>query len=225
MISIIMPVKNRYKLTEQAVKSLYKNTKTQFNLVVVDDASDDGNAFKILCDMYGARYIRMDETKGPGAARNAGAAVSKCSPYIYFTDNDVYFEEGWDIDCMTVLDQNIMGIVGADGHPLHSVVETRVVSDVLVCISTNQVGYSMMLRRGVWEKYGPFKHFPIGLYGAEDTTLCNTIKDNGYDIGYLSSRKVYHCGLVRSDGQKALGYEHFVSQSIPDYVYREYANS
>ena len=89
-IAIIMPVRNRPKLTKQTVDTLFKNTTLPFKLIIVNDNSDDetNKYLETLGDK--ARVISMPESKGSGPCKNAGIAVAGNPDFYYFTDNDIY---------------------------------------------------------------------------------------------------------------------------------------
>jgi GT2 family glycosyltransferase len=58
---------------------------------VVDDGSKDDSIEKVTKAIDGARYLKLNENRGPAAARNAGAALAK-NDVILFADSDVVFE-------------------------------------------------------------------------------------------------------------------------------------
>lgn len=62
--------------------------------VVVDDGSRDAAAVRAVAERFGARLVRLSPGRGPGAARNAGAAATS-EPLIAFVDSDVVVTDGW----------------------------------------------------------------------------------------------------------------------------------
>ena len=88
-ISILMPVHNEERYLQAALKSLYRQTLTDWELVVVDDGSNDGTP-RILeiaaCSDRRVRVIRI-ERRGLVAALNAG--LKKCrAPLLARMDGD-----------------------------------------------------------------------------------------------------------------------------------------
>ncbi|HWC60533.1 MAG TPA: glycosyltransferase family A protein [Verrucomicrobiae bacterium] len=84
--SIIIPTYNRAALLREALESVFKQKFSDFEVIVVDDGSTDGTeetlrafAGKIRC--FGQR------NRGPGAARNLGAARAE-GKYLAFLDSD-----------------------------------------------------------------------------------------------------------------------------------------
>src|SRR5262249_27797826 len=73
----------------RALGSVETQTRQPAQVVVVDDASQDGNAERV-CKASSLRNIQilvLDKNSGPGAARNAGIAASS-QPFIAFLDAD-----------------------------------------------------------------------------------------------------------------------------------------
>jgi glycosyltransferase involved in cell wall biosynthesis len=93
-ISIIIPAFNEIKDIENCVETLERQTLDDFEIIVVDDGSTDGtiDLLKKLKKSYkNFRFIRKNHL-GAGAARNAGAKLSK-SEILVFVDADMTFEK------------------------------------------------------------------------------------------------------------------------------------
>ena len=91
LISIIIPVYNRKKLVMQTIRSALNQTYLKKEVVVVDDASDDGT-YEALCALKTPIVLcRQTHNKGQGAARNLG--ISSCrGDYVLFLDSDDVLE-------------------------------------------------------------------------------------------------------------------------------------
>jgi glycosyltransferase involved in cell wall biosynthesis len=86
LISIIIPTYNRSSLVLEAVDSVFKQTFPDFELIVVDDGSNDGTG-KALAS-YKDRFIyRRQNNQGVSAARNHGLRQA-CGQWIAFLDSD-----------------------------------------------------------------------------------------------------------------------------------------
>lgn len=83
-----MPVRNGKKWLPAALTSIKKQTLTDWELVVVDDASEDGSA-ELVRKYMGARatIIRSETHLGPGKARNLGWRMCR-GKYIAAMDCD-----------------------------------------------------------------------------------------------------------------------------------------
>ncbi len=91
MISIIIPTFNRYPFLEKAVKSVLRQSLRDFELLIVDDGSDDGTKELIqsFCDERVRYYYQ--ENRGVSAARNKGIIESR-RDVIAFLDSDDAWE-------------------------------------------------------------------------------------------------------------------------------------
>jgi glycosyltransferase involved in cell wall biosynthesis len=86
LVSVIIPTYNRWPLLGEAVESVLKQTRKDFELIVVDDGSTDESAKHLA--RYGARLRLLSQTRrGVAAARNFGAAVA-CGRFLAFLDSD-----------------------------------------------------------------------------------------------------------------------------------------
>lgn len=90
LVSIIMPTYNREKLLPVAIKSIFNQTYTNWELIVVDDRSTDNT--RELISRYSSqdrrvRYLQNERSKGPSGARNFGIDHAK-GKYIAFLDSD-----------------------------------------------------------------------------------------------------------------------------------------
>ncbi|MFM8472943.1 MAG: glycosyltransferase family 2 protein [Candidatus Kapaibacterium sp.] len=87
--SIILCTYNRAHLLPRAIASVHAQTERDWELVVVDDGSDDATAELIRDASVGnprIRYLRHSN-RGVGASRNAGI-LAACGVFITFLDSD-----------------------------------------------------------------------------------------------------------------------------------------
>lgn len=120
LISVIIPTYRRALLLRSAIESVRKQTYSNIEILIVDDASDDntGSVVASIVDTR-IRYLRHRVNRGVSAARNTGIREAK-GTYIAFLDDDdewredklakqVQAIEHWDaVLCMGV----------ANGYPL-----------------------------------------------------------------------------------------------------------
>jgi len=88
LVSVILPTYNRAHIIEKSIKSVLDQTFTNFELLIVDDGSDD-NTEKVVKNIDDPRikYIKCMENKGANVARNIGISTAKAD-YIAFQDSD-----------------------------------------------------------------------------------------------------------------------------------------
>jgi glycosyltransferase involved in cell wall biosynthesis len=88
LISVVIPFFNRKTLICRAIDSVLEQTYTNFELILVDDAStDDSNS--VINQYYDKRIslIKRIQNGGAGAARNTGIRAAQ-GEYIGFLDSD-----------------------------------------------------------------------------------------------------------------------------------------
>jgi glycosyltransferase involved in cell wall biosynthesis len=86
LVSVVIPTWNRAKMVREAIDSVLSQSYKDFEIIVVDDGSDDGTRAEL--DSYG-RAVRVvsQGRAGPAAARNTGAGSSR-GKYLAFLDSD-----------------------------------------------------------------------------------------------------------------------------------------
>jgi glycosyltransferase involved in cell wall biosynthesis len=85
-ISVIVPVRNGGADLHSCLTSLRESDFTDYELIVVDDASTDDTAETAAA--FGARVVKLLSQGGPAQARNRGAEVAR-GEYLLFIDADV----------------------------------------------------------------------------------------------------------------------------------------
>lgn len=107
-LSIIMPCYNCSSTLEEAVDSIFRqNLKTPFEVVMVDDGSNDNTKelIKKLADKYKEiKYFFHEENKGGGATRNTAVANSN-GDIIFCLDSDDILAENTLPKMIDYLDQ------------------------------------------------------------------------------------------------------------------------
>lgn len=90
LVSVIIPTYNRSALLPRAIHSVLNQTYKNLEIIIVDDASNDGTKSLVknfLEDNRRIKYIRHEVNKGGSAARNSGIRKSR-GEYIAFLDDD-----------------------------------------------------------------------------------------------------------------------------------------
>jgi len=90
-VSVVIPTYNRAHVVERAIQSVAGQTYTDYELILVDDASTDGTAglaARLEAQLNGRlRYIRCETNGGAAAARNRGIQSAR-GTYVAFLDAD-----------------------------------------------------------------------------------------------------------------------------------------
>lgn len=88
LVSIVIPTYNRAHLLSRTVKTVLNQTYSHFELIIVDDCSNDDTetVVKAFHDDR-IRYIRHEKNQGAATTRNDGIVAAK-GEYIAFQDSD-----------------------------------------------------------------------------------------------------------------------------------------
>lgn len=117
--SVIVPVYNVEQYLDRCIKSILNQTFTNFELILIDDGSNDNSG--ILCDLYKKQDDRIvaihQNNEGVSAARNAGLDIAR-GKYIIFVDADDYLGEryiehfNYSIEDLVITSYNMKNIKG-----------------------------------------------------------------------------------------------------------------
>jgi GT2 family glycosyltransferase len=98
LFSIVIPTFNRVSLLPDALASVHAQRQRDFEIIVVDDGSSDGTREYVMSLGETIRLVTQNR-RGPGAARNAGAAIAR-GDYLAFLDSDDVWLP-WTLDVMS----------------------------------------------------------------------------------------------------------------------------
>ena len=72
-VSVVIPTYNRANTLQRCINSVLQQTFSDFELIVIDDASKDNTAEVLASfDDTRIRYIKLEQNVGGGEARNIG---------------------------------------------------------------------------------------------------------------------------------------------------------
>ncbi|BAB59689.1 glycosyl transferase [Thermoplasma volcanium GSS1] len=106
--SVVITIKNEAKNIQKLLDSLFNNDYEHFEVVVVDDMSNDGTE-GIVKKYDKVKYIRTRCSRGEG--RNIGAMNSSFEN-ILFTDGDAIVSNGWIGGMVSVLNNGFEIAIG-----------------------------------------------------------------------------------------------------------------
>lgn len=98
-MDIVIPLYNQAAVIDRAVRSVTSQTVGDWRVFVVDDGSQDGWSSAIEDPRL---QVYRQSNRGPGAARNAGAALG-AAPVIAFLDADDEWEPSYLAEALAVL--------------------------------------------------------------------------------------------------------------------------
>ena len=195
--TVIIPVWNRWELTEQCLLSLGID---HDELIVIDNGStDDTTRFRST--------IVNDTNLGFAVACNQGARMAR-SDVLVFLNNDTVCHPGWLEALLKPFDDPFVGITGAHliyesgatqhagvtvdfgrlyGYEARNITHDLRVGDYDVTAVT---GACLAIRKPLFDLLGGFDEGFIN--GYEDVDLCLRVGRAGYRIRYASEATVTH---------------------------------
>jgi len=202
--SVIVPVYNRPNEVRELLESLARQTDSQFEVVVVDDGSEDPceEAVRAFDETLDVRYFHKENT-GPGPTRNYGTEQATGTYYIFF-----------DSDCLVPPDyiETVRGALREDPadayggpdrtHPSFTPTQKAINYAMTSFLTTGgirgggrQVGtfkprsFNMGIDATAFDAVGGFPD--MGIYG-EDLVLSLRLQEAGFTTRLIEGAFVYH---------------------------------
>lgn len=215
VFSVIIPVFNKWELTQKCLVSLKEHTvQYDYEVIVVDNASDDDTARELYAlgtVLFGDRFkrIRFDRNMNFGPASNAGAAQAS-APLLFFLNNDTIVTSGWSLPLLKALDDNPR--LGAVGPLL--LYDNNTVQHLGIAFSLNAVehlyqgfpsshravhsvrelqaitGAALLVPASIFAEHGGFHEGYRN--GYEDLDLCLHMRRSGKTLQCIPQSVIYH---------------------------------
>ena len=166
--TVVIPCYNMEQCLEAAVQSVLEQSFQDFQIVIVDDGSQDGTrgvARRLAAAEARITVVELPENRGRAFARNRGAEAA-CSPYLTFLDCDDTFHPNFLLLTTEVLSQ-MPQIDAVKVLPRISLE----IDPVRYQVVSNSLATAMLIRRhafelvGGWPESAAFRNSP---YGGED---------------------------------------------------------
>jgi glycosyltransferase involved in cell wall biosynthesis len=204
-VSVIVPAFNAARTLGETLAALaLQDLQEPFEVIVVDDGSDDGT-IEVARAAAGDARVLPGPHGGPGPARNAGAREAG-APVLAFTDADCVPTSSWLREGLAALEGSdlVQGAVkpepGAERRPFDRTVWVTAETGLYECAN-------LFLRREHFERLGGFEDFlgaRVGKPLAEDTWLGWRARRAGMRTRFADDVLVHHAVFPRSAGDYAL---------------------
>jgi glycosyltransferase involved in cell wall biosynthesis len=191
-VSVVIPAYNTTAFIADTLDSVFAQTFTDFEVIVVNDGSPDTPALEAVLAPYRDRIrYTVQDNRGLSAARNTGIAAARAG-LVAFVDSDDIWEPDYLAHQLAVLERDDLAVVYPNattfGDPLRSgqlfmdvhpsagavTVESLVAQECNVMVS-------VLARRDVLVAAGLFDE---GLRSSEDFDLWLRIVKGGWRMGY-----------------------------------------
>lgn len=218
LVSIIIVNWNGWHYLKPCLTALDRQTFTNFEVIVVDNASTDGSVEALQHDYPTVHLIKNTSNLGFAAANNQALPACRGS-LIALLNNDTVAEPGW----LAALVDTLAAAPTAAGacgqtrslrEPDRTIFTTPKIDPVsAAAIWINQpappcrvdylTGYGMLIRRTVVDRLGLFDEAYIAYY--EETDWCARAIRAGYDLLYVPTAVIAH----REQGSAAADFHFF----------------
>ena len=199
-ISVIIPTRNGAATLPKCLESLRSASIKPHEIIVVDDASNDGSAE--IAARFKCRVISLKENIGAARAKNRGAAVAT-GDILFFTDDDVFISK----DALAIMIENftdprVAGVVGLQDCSLPFLDFASNYKNLWMRFTYSQlprtgigVFYTTVaaIRREVFQQVGGFDESYRGASICEDTEFGQRVWGAGHLLLSDPRVTVTHC--------------------------------
>lgn len=225
-ISVIVPVYNAENSLGRCVQSILKQTYSQWELLLLDDGSQDGSAS--LCDRYAASDARISvchkANGGVSSARNQGLLRAK-GDYVAFIDSDDYVEDKYleKLIKFAPADLVICGFKNIGGESFLpdatdavSLNNNSFVKKILAVPYYLDTPWCKLFKRDIINKHGLV--FDQKLKLSEDTLFCYEYLRNAATVAVVPEMLYIYDGLWGGGSKYKLSYDElaYMAQRITD---------
>jgi GT2 family glycosyltransferase len=224
LVSIIIPVYNKWNYTYACLRSLYENTNgVSYEVILIDDNSTDFTK-ELFSAIPGLVYIRNTENSGFIKSCNKGASVAR-GRFLCFLNNDTQVRDAWLKSLTDVFEDHEN--VGLAGSKL--IYPNGVLQEAGGIIWNDSTGYnygrmgspvdpkynylrevdycsgaSILVEKSLFDSINGFDLRFVPAY-YEDTDLCFQIRELGKKVIYQPKSEVIHFEGITSGTSLASG--------------------
>jgi len=220
--SIIILTFNGLELNKKCIDSILQNTEGDFEIIVVDNDSQDGTVkyLKSLSDKQ-IRVIFNKENTGFARGNNQGAKRA-IGDILVFLNNDTEVTRGWLLPLQNTLASKEISIAGPkllypDGKIQHAGVaftDKGMPRHIYRRFDSNfppanrkkeyqaVTGACLAIKKEIFDRVGGFDEKYIN--GLEDVDLCFKVRKSGFRVMYCPKSVVVHHESVGKDRFKYL---------------------
>lgn len=209
LVSVIIPTNNRKKMLLRLIKSILAGTYQNVEIIIVDDASQDGT-YEVIKENYSKKIkiIRNKVNLQTAASKNKGIKIAR-GAFLFFVDDDNIMPKNL-IEKLVheLLSNKKLGEVGpvmyyynnpkkvAWSQTKRDMLTTRIHARSVIDKSSPKMWYTddipnaFMVRRNIVNGEISFNAKLGIMYEEADYAL--KMRERGYLIGVIKNAKIYH---------------------------------
>jgi GT2 family glycosyltransferase len=196
-ISVVITTRNRRDELNRALKSCFSQVGVSFEVLVYDDASDDGTDSIVREEFPQCRLIRSDDRAGLIVRRNQSFHDAQ-GEFVLSLDDDAYFTHPETLSqvCLLFAQEPKTAAWGLKYfEPAKDAKMPALASGTLI---KSYIGCAHALRRQVAEELGGYPAFLV--HQGEERDLCIRFMEHGWDIRFAETPPIVHlCSIYREN--------------------------
>lgn len=219
LVSIIIPCYNHAQYVSEAIESALAQTYPYYEVIVVDDGSNDGS-LDVISNYKDRIKIINIQNSGLSQARNTGITASH-GKYILPLDSDDRIDPNYLVKTVPLMGNSRVGVVSTtmqyfglrgDILPPHS-------NTLDQAKHSNHIPVCSLIRRSAFDEVGGYKDIYVDtdrgrVVGFEDWCLWIDLLKHGWEIATLNEILFYYRIKSESMITSTHGYENQLKQRI-----------
>jgi glycosyltransferase involved in cell wall biosynthesis len=102
-LTVIISFLNEGIEVERTLENIYKTAAVVPEIILINDASDDGYDYDSISARYGCRYVKHTTRKGVAASRDEGVELCGTEHFLLLDAHVEFYEAGWDLKLLSAL--------------------------------------------------------------------------------------------------------------------------
>jgi GT2 family glycosyltransferase len=199
-VSVLVVTWNRKKDVLETVQSIYEQAYQNFEIIVVDNGSNDGTVDAIRSFRSDIRIVALDQNIGISAGRNEGIKIAR-GEIIFCLDSDASLEKNALTNLVRRFQANSdIGVINSkivnaytkelDGGPGWAYSEEQKTNQNVEFLSWSFSEGGAAIRKQVFDRVGLF--WELLFFGCEGQEFSLRAWDAGYKVLYYPESVVYH---------------------------------
>lgn len=195
MLSVVVPVYNQIKMTQDFFNCISKNSVKPYEIILIDNSNiDDYSCFQILYPDLNIKYIKNEKNIGVNKSWNMGIELSS-GKYISILNNDILITLSFFRKIIESFEDKRVGIVVplTINGKYFSVLEDSNEKPKLEKISRRE-GWAFTIRKDITNSIPPIPEILVKCFG--DDYLFYMTEKLGYKIFKDMNNHIMHYGSI-----------------------------
>lgn len=198
-ISVVITTRNRQIELKRALSSCQAQTGVEFEVLVYDDASEDGTEQMVRDTFPKFRLIRSIERTGYIVLRNQGFQDA-CGEFVLSLDDDAYLTQTDTLAQVCGLFAQEPKTAAWGLRYFEPAKESKMVPVAHGGLIKNYIGCSHAVRRDVVKQLGGYPELLV--HQGEERDLCIRVMEQGWDIRFAETPPIVHlCSPFRENAR------------------------